>query len=127
MTTAQPYPSRWLTPRWRLASSCCAFAVVLLLLIQPLLCLVHCAMEARAMTHAAAHTAPSDPFLCHMSDAQSPHVLIVPAFWPGVLPVVVLLVTACSLLRRLMLVAPPHLIARLWAPPIPPPRLICAA
>jgi hypothetical protein len=109
-----------------MAGSCCAFAVVLLLLIQPLLCVVHCAMDARAMTHAV-HAAPSDFFLCHMAEPVDSPALIIPALWPGVLPVLALLVMTHLLLRRLTIIAPPHLIARLWAPPIPPPRPTCAA
>jgi hypothetical protein len=110
-----------------LAGSCCAAAVVLLLLLQPLLCVMQCAMEARPATHTSAQAAPTDPFLCHMSGPQSPHPLIIPAFWPGVLPALALLAAAHALVCRLMPAAPPGLVAHRWVPPLPPPRRSCAA
>ncbi len=106
----------------RAAATGCAAMLVLLLLTQPLLCVIHCALRAHA---AAIHSSSGDPFLCHTAAPTDAPAPLVPAFWPGILPV--LIVLAVSFRRhtpsRRRLFRP---IAHLWAPPIPPPRLVVA-
>jgi hypothetical protein len=124
---AQPYPVDSPAAIYRQVASYCALAIVLLLLLQPLLCLISCAVVTHTATHDTAHTSAHDYFLCHMSEPASSRSLLIPAFWPGVLPVLVLLAGSRSLLLRLPLTAPQQLIVYRYAPPQPPPRRPYAA
>ncbi|NNJ11270.1 hypothetical protein EKD04_013090 [Chloroflexales bacterium ZM16-3] len=125
--TAQRYLLNWLPLTWRQLGLCCAAAVVLLLLLQPLLCVAHCAVDDYFAPRAAAQAAPNGPFLCHIAAPEGVDTLIIPAFWPGVLPALVLIIMACALWFRLGIARISPLSPRRWAPPIPPPRLSCAA
>jgi hypothetical protein len=96
--------------------------LALLLLFQPLLCVAHCILHAQGIS---AHAGSSSPFLCHASQPPDTGSLLVPAFWPGVLPTLIMLVLAAVSLR---LPSPTHaqLAIHLWEPPFPPPRLTIA-
>lgn len=99
--------------RWVAAG--CSLAL-LLLLLQPILCVVHCALHERAP--AAADTGL---FLCHASHPDGESPLLIPAFSPGLLPALALLAvvgSVCRLLPRL----PRRPSSHAWAPPLPPPR-----
>ncbi|MBX0329576.1 hypothetical protein K2Z83_18055 [Oscillochloris sp. ZM17-4] len=122
-TTAQPCPTPPIPPIWRRVWRCCAATLVLLLLLQPLLCVAHCVIDARATVDAAI----DGPFLCHLSTPQGADSPIIPAFWPGVLPSLAIIAIAFARWFRLSAAGPPHLTRHTWAPPIPPPRISCAA
>lgn len=106
----------------RAAVSFCAAIVVLLTLLQPLLCVAHCALETRGALQAGRHALPDGPFLCHLAVPAGADVSIIPAFWPAALPALIGLVAASLLVLRLTIVAPSPLRARPCSPPIPPPR-----
>ncbi len=123
----QPHLATRLAPIWRRVAACCAVTVVLLLLLQPLLCVAGCLIEASPALRGGGRVADADRFLCHMSQPDSADHLIIPAFWPGALPALPLIVIAGTLWLRLTLAGPSPLTPRRWAPPTPPPRRSCAA
>jgi hypothetical protein len=97
-------------------------ALALLLLFQPLLCVIHCVMHTQA---AEAHPGTAGLFLCHTSSPADDVSLLIPAFWPGVLPALLILALAATTLR-MSLSAPTCSAAHPWAPPLPPPRTCMA-
>ncbi|GAB4428247.1 MAG: hypothetical protein OHK0015_10940 [Chloroflexi bacterium OHK40] len=102
---------------------CVAALLVLLLLAQPIVCVVHC-WVANAPAHNVASGAddPLSFFLCVHQEPTAAHGLFLLAFWPGALPQLVL--GASTLLLLVTLVA--SLPARYAPPPAkplaPPPR-----
>jgi hypothetical protein len=124
-----------MAPRWRPSQAGAAappvvstLAVLLatLLLLQPFLCIVHCALVGAAAHPHTQHTrSASDPralFLCDMPGAPADAGLFVPAFWPGVLPLVVAAVVFSRLLAVLTLPTVLSAPLRRITPPTPPPR-----
>ncbi|NNJ09188.1 hypothetical protein EKD04_002485 [Chloroflexales bacterium ZM16-3] len=98
-----------------------------LLLIQPTLCIVHCATATHADAAADASGSQSH-LICSLSDsqsAQSTHILV-PAFWPSLPSAALSTLVPVALLLALPLLAIAGLCSILWAPPIPPPRAITA-
>jgi hypothetical protein len=116
-----PAPSRP-SPLWRAVVAGCALALALLLLLQPLICVAHCIFHAE---RSSAHAGAAGGFLCHAAQPDADPFPIIPAFWPGVIPALLVLARAGTV-RRLAPPAPRCLDAHTWAPPLPPPRP-CAA
>lgn len=110
---------------YRYAGACCAAIIVFLLLIQPILCSLHCLLH---ITHHQGPTDLGDPlqiFVCATPEPPVSHELLIPAFWPGVLPNLAVLISTLFLLRYLTMAAPPSLNTRSH-PPLPPPPLTYA-
>lgn len=96
-----------------------------LLLIQPTLCVIHCAFDGHH--HHGAHSKSEyNHLLCSLSDeqtAQSAHIPV-PAFWPS-LPSALLICLLMVAITQAPAPLPATRLASLrWSPPIPPPRRI---
>ena len=99
----------------RAAGACCTLLVALLLLGQPVLCIVHCAVSGATTSHRR-HD------LCDAPQAAQAELSVLP-YWPAVLPLLLSLRLLRQLLRRLTPPSPASLRTLSWAPPLPPPRL----
>jgi hypothetical protein len=100
-----------------------AALLVLLLLAQPVVCVVHCWVAMQPVHHAAPNA--SDPrsfFLCDHPDPTAAHGLFTLAFWPGALPQLALFVVALLLLVTLLPRLPAYYTTLPPSPPAPPPR-----
>jgi hypothetical protein len=108
----------------RAAGACCTLLVALLLLGQPVLCIVHCAVSGATTSHRH-HDPSTNPlsfFLCDAPQAAQAELSVLP-YWPAVLPLLLSLRLLRQLLRRLTPPSPASLRTLSWAPPLPPPRL----
>lgn len=96
---------------------------VLLLLGQPLLCIVHCRLSV-APAHHSTPTAddPSTFFLCKLPELTVAHETFVPAYWPGLVAVLPVAGAILLLMIRLLAATPTHWPPLTWAPLTPPPR-----
>lgn len=113
-----------LTQLVRLVGCGCFLLFALLLVVQPLLCVLQCSLSGHAGQYQQAG-APDDSttlFVCHTPEATHAVALLVPPFWPATLPVALAFALLIYALRTLSPEAPASLRARVWAPPLPPPR-----
>jgi phosphate/sulfate permease len=97
---------------------CC----LLLLLAQPVLCIAHCYRFPGSASHGTASGVGQ--FVCLMEAmpvAQGEHI-VVPAFWPGVLPLVALWIASLLLVLQRLPLFVPRLASLRWQPTPPPPR-----
>jgi hypothetical protein len=100
----------------------CVLCWLLLLLAQPLLCIAHCYVSEASAGHNT--TSGLGQFVCLMDEmpvAQRDHI-VVPAFWPGLLPLVVLFITGLLLIVRTPFPVMSPLLSFNWRPTVPPPR-----
>lgn len=115
---------------WRYGVMRCASIVMLILLLQPLLCVLHCSL-VRYVTHRQTQDPADDPwqlFVCAGPAQPTPHQsILIPAFWPGVLPALTMLIAYLPLLRYLTLPIPAHPSPRTLSPLTPPPRIYAPA
>jgi hypothetical protein len=126
-TTYQPRASRPAS-LGQLLGAGCFLLLALLLLAQPLFCVIQCSLDGHSGHHH--HMAADDPtalFVCHTPEAAYADSLIIPPYWPAVLPLALAFALMCCALLTLSMRAPATLCARAWAPPLPPPRLLSAA
>jgi hypothetical protein len=117
---------------------CVTGLVAALLLLQPLLCLISCSFTQGTLHYlpteavheleraTAAEGEGSFAFFCELPAAPAAETHFLPAFWPGMLPLLLLAVASSLLLLRLPLARPEPPRACRWAPPLPPPRLLAA-
>ncbi len=127
-TTCPPRAPRPASLGQRLGAGC-FLLLALLLLAQPLFCVIQCSLADHSGHHHQ-RVAADDPtalFVCHTPEAAYADSLSIPPYWPAVLPVAFAFALICSALLTLSLCAPATLRARAWAPPLPPPRLCSAA
>jgi hypothetical protein len=100
----------------------CVLCWLLLVLAQPVLCIAHCYISEFSGGHTP--TSGLGQFVCLMDEmpvAQSDHI-VVPAFWPGLLPLVMLFTVGMLLLVRTSFPVIPPLLSLAWQPAAPPPR-----
>jgi hypothetical protein len=137
--TARAHPSiHHLQPARRVCALCVTGLIATLLLLQPLFCLISCHLSSGMLpflpTEAVheleratdADSKASFAFFCEMPAAPAAESHFLPAFWPGLLPLLVLAVAGSRLLLRL-----PHARTQSpqtwrWAPSPPPPRRLAA-
>jgi hypothetical protein len=127
----------------RQASWWCAILTITLQLLQPLLCTITClvhhygtytptmaghqhAHQAQASEASASSAAGGMAALCYLTPPATPHVVFVPAFWPGLLPTLSIFLALCGLLHRLIPQIHVRLDSHHWIPLLPPPRLLSA-
>jgi hypothetical protein len=104
----------------------CAGLMLALLLLQPLLCTLNCVVHS-GHRHVAAAAAPGaaeqrSAFICDVPPVETVELAFVPAFWPGLTLLVLLLLAGAGLPTWLASTAPTPLTGRRWAPLPPPPR-----
>ncbi len=117
---------------------CVTGLLATLILLQPLFCLISCHLSSDTLHYLpteAVHEleratdaggAASFAFFCELPAAPAAETHFLPAFWPGVLPLLLLAVASSLLLLRLPLASPASPRVCRWAPPLPPPIYLAA-
>ena len=100
----------------------CAVVLTLLLFSQSILCAAHCFLYTYGVT---GHASDNHAFLCHLAPTPDQVPPKVPAFWPSVLPTLIILALT-SIAWLLPSDVPAPLAQHLWSPPLPPPRSLVA-